>query len=294
MHYEYAIEPNSLTGDFKTFKFIADKFGCHCGRLISEFPTKWKRKVNSIVKQPNSGFSDMQIKIVSKFLQNDKNFVTFLGSFPDDESWINSAVKAHKIKSFRAIIATENTHGYDYIIPIDTLWEKDHPLFIVPFECSMPKTEQGFFDATKLLLNHAQHVLFIDPLFRNVRFYKTLKLMLEQVHPSCANIRYISKVSPQGENPSYRIDELKRELPQYIPTGTKIEIILLNKQTNFGNHNRFVLTEKGGIKFPWGLDLLDNYIDTINLMDVKTHEDKFNEFNEIDENIIAEKFSIPE
>ena len=57
---------------------------------------------------------------------------------------------------------------------------------------------------------------------------------------------------------------------------------MLKKVLGFDTHNRFILTERGGLKFPWGLDVLEGSPkDTVNLMDKETYQTKFEEYTSL-------------
>lgn len=288
MHYEFAVEPQFLTGDFKTFRHFIDKFGFHRGRLISEFPSKWKKEIYNSIKH----LSDMEQKSIVKVLQSSGIFIKSARGFQNNLDWCANAEQAHQIKPFHAIIASQNLRQNPDVIVGSDLWlNPDNPLFDIPFECSMEKTTTGFSSATKLLITHSKDIIFIDPIFNCDRFNDALKAMLAVVSDT-TTIRYYSSSSPRGETLEFRVNALKNCIPRYIPKGLSLEIILLKSDYDFGNHNRFVLTDRGGIKFPWGLDCMQQKTDTINVMEIPTHKAKYDEFDKINPAIVAEQFTI--
>ena len=292
MHYEFAVEPQFLTEDFKTFCHFIEKFGFHRGRLISEFPKKWKLSIYENCKH----FSSMEIKKVSSVLQTSNMLIKSGRDFDNSLDWCANAELVHSSKPFHAIIASENPRGNLNVIVGNDLWlDTDNPLFDISFECSMEKTTAGFISATKSLITHSRDILFIDPFFNSRNFNSALQGMLAVINDAKISLRYYSSAFTRGETLEHRVRELENTVPQCIPKGLSLEITLLHRTYDFGNHNRFVLTERGGIKFPWGLDCLQHQKDTINIMDKPTHKAKYDEFDKIhvtNPTIIAKQFSI--
>ena len=110
------------------------------------------------------------------------------------------------------------------------------------------------------------------------------------------DIRYLTGASPRGESLECRVNELKKKLPDFIPTGMSIQIIILKEEQKAGRniHNRFILTERGGIKFPYGLDIQrnDERSDDVNYMDEDLHREKFAEYYELKGYDIGAEFNI--
>ena len=57
---EYALDPQVMAS-WDNFRFFSSQFGCQYGRMISKFPSGWKRIVFELC-QNNHGISEIQLK----------------------------------------------------------------------------------------------------------------------------------------------------------------------------------------------------------------------------------------
>ena len=92
---------------------------------------------------------------------------------------------------------------------------------------------------------------------------------------------------------NYRLDEIKKYWPRSIPSGKALEFVLLDKDAGMDTHNRFILTERGGLKFAWGLDTsTDGAKDVVNVMAEDTHAAMFKEYGKLTGRTEVERFKI--
>jgi hypothetical protein len=100
-------------------------------------------------------------------------------------------------------------------------------------------------------------------------------------------IRYCTSIAPKDETNAFRVGEIEKNLPKFIPQNLTLGVVLLNKSEGSDTHNRYILTERGGIKFPWGLDTQADKKDTVNVMEKETHQAKFNEYQTLATHAVA-------
>ena len=76
--------------------------------------------------------------------------------------------------------------------------------------------------------------------------------MRKRVNLKLERIEFHTEFKPQIQDFS---GECKRQLPQKIPAGISLRIVRW-KERNQGDglHNRYILTDRGGIRMAWGLD----------------------------------------
>jgi hypothetical protein len=107
------------------------------------------------------------------------------------------------------------------------------------------------------LLRNAKHILFVDPYFnlQEPRFQRPLRAFLQAVAKRPAGIPITCIEIPTGHTKagtkSFFNDACTRYLPSIIPSGLKIRLV---RWCQDALHNRFILTEYGGLKFSQGLD----------------------------------------
>jgi hypothetical protein len=290
MLHEFAVEP-ALLGNWHNFHYLHEKFGVPQARMISEFPGKWRR----MVYEAAGGFSEIQRKILEQWMADKTAFLIPGGrAYTMADDWLKSAEAAHVEKPFHAVLARENPREHFYVISAEQPITERHPLFHCPRECAMPKTVNGYITVSRPLLQCSRQILFIDPYFKaEKKWVDPLRAMFACIPSNVTLLRYCARASPGGEEPSFRRSELIQNLPRFIPLGISLDIVLLTKSLGRDTHNRFILTERGGIKLPWGLDIqADSPEDIVNLMEKETHQAKFAEYLDLTGHSVADKFTI--
>ena len=279
MLHEFAVEPK-LLGTWESFYYLHEKFGVPKARLIAEFPKKWRRMVHEAAEN----FSVRQRLILDEWLADKGAFLVPSGrNYAMPDNWLESAESAHAEKPFHAITACENPRTNPSVLSADSPITENHPLFTCPRECAMPKSLAGYITVTSSLLRHSREIIFVDPYFKaEKKWGEPLREMLRCITVEPVSLKYCVSISPNGESQEFRIAELEEKLPRFIPQKFSINIVMLKKVLGFDTHNRFILTERGGLKFPWGLDVLEGSPkDTVNLMDKETYQTKFEEYTSL-------------
>ena len=274
---EFALEP-AVLGDWQEFRCLNDKFGSQRARMIAEFPKKWRKRVFEATMH----FTDGQRKEIELWLIKGRKLFLVPNSLSNRQDiqtdWLQNAEAAHSQKPFHAIIAKSNPRNHPKVISSGLLYEQN-PLFQCPHECFMPRNPAGYVEVSRNLLQWSETIIFVDPLFTSFkRWMEPLKAMLYCVSPNAQKISYCIRLD--DNDLKGRLKELE-SLPEAIPRRMSLEVVILEKSPSEDTHNRFILTELGGLKFPWGLDAGESGSkDTVNLMAEATHQMKFAEYSE--------------
>lgn len=291
MLHEFAVEP-ALLGDWHNFHYLHEKFGVPRARLISEFPKKWRR----MVYEAAGNFSEMQRKILEEWLADKSSFLIASGRpyhFTDD--WLQSAEAAHQEKPFRAILARGNPRNQRHIISAETPITEKNPLFYCTTESKIPKTSAGIVSACKILLQNTHELIFIDPYFFKGKNYASRKFAwgepfeaLLKCLSGVNHIKYVTSPSPSGETQEFRRKIIEDELPRHIPKNMKIEFAFSNNL-----HNRYMLSDIGGLKFPHGFDaMMSQQEDVVNILAFDVHKKLFAEFSCLPKASIIDNFFV--
>lgn len=284
---EFAVEP-ALLGEYNEFRYLSEKFGVQKARMIAEFPKKWRL----LVYKSASGFTELQKKRLEEWLARKETFLIPSGRGCDSsDDWLHSAELAHTNHPFHAILATANPRGHEKVLLPHDLPLESAPLFKAQHECFMPRKPEDFAAISDLLLRSSRQIIFVDPhASANKRWSEALSAMIDCAHPE-AVIRYCSIGMPEKRN--YRLEDIRKYWPRAIPKGKTLEFILLDKDAGMDTHNRFILTERGGIKFAWGLDTSsDGSKDIVNVMAEDTHAVMFKEYDKLVGRTEVERFAI--
>lgn len=255
MHYEYAVEPAAIAADWKTCKYLSEKFGFDRGRLLSLFPSKWFK----IAHHEAAHLPEVEKKRIVEALIRLKNRASIRTGRPYDPGlgdWVASALADHKRQPFRGIIAKERNSNAEAIIPVDDV-EDDHPLIAAPTSKAINRDAPSISAAVSQLLQHANRIVFVDAFFDpfSPRYRSTLRACLDIVakENSGATCEIHYRYHPNKACQT----EIEREAAQLfrgtIPDGLRISVYCWKEKQGAADfHARYLLTEKGGISVDAG------------------------------------------
>jgi hypothetical protein len=125
MLHEFAVDPETLS-TWKNAKDLLDRFGVENGRIIAEYPKRWKRLVYKICEKSYRSVDLKRIeeKLTGKLFSAGRPFDTGL-------SWLENSETQHKEKPFHAIISKSNPQDKPYIL-IEEDIDEANPFFNVP------------------------------------------------------------------------------------------------------------------------------------------------------------------
>jgi hypothetical protein len=250
MLYEYAVEPRAIGSSWDTFRYLIEKFGFDKGRLISEFPKRWFLEVY----KATAGFPDGQKKRVEVALNQARQNKVVRCHRPYDPNagdWLHNALIEHQRLPFHAIIALENPTGEARVLPINDLDEL-HPLMAVAHDRAVARDATSIATALGGLLRFGSNILFVDPFYDpySARYKSTIRECLSIVKAFNPGASFEIHYRYHDNKPSQQ--EIQREAGNLfkgvIPVDMKINVYCWrNKNGGEDFHDRFLLTEKGGI-----------------------------------------------
>lgn len=253
MLYEYALEPE-LLNNWKDFRYFIEKFGVSNGRLISRYPSSWKKLVYEAAQQ----CPPMEKKRIEEKLKQLENrvLVSRISEWNEDLNWISNTIEEHSKRPFHAIIARENLNNHKQILVADEV-DEEHPLMQSPTNFAVVRTAEEMARCVRDLLRLSRKIMFIDPYFspsskRHLRpLAEFLKIIDETVAKSSTKtveIFYHTTIFQQEQ--SFK-KQCKSKLTKIIPKNLSLGIVRWNRKEF---HNRYILTDIGGVSFETGLD----------------------------------------
>lgn len=256
---EYAVEPAAIGADWRTFKDLIDRFGADKGRLISRFPTKWERKVIQAAKE--AGVPDVRMSSIIERLRNSKHkVVDFSRVYDYEENWINNTLCEHAARPFKAIICdTENTACAESMHPDDC--SDGHALFSAATSCNVTRTEDKIADTLNTFAAVSREVDIIDPYFdlrpTEGNYLGPLVTLLDRLGrgpwpPKVIKIHF----REHGSRPPPELvaRDGAAQIKGRLPLGYCLELYAWSEKKGGEDfHDRFVLTDLGGIMIGAGL-----------------------------------------
>ena len=252
MFYEYALEPQ-LLNNWRDFRYFFENMGVSKGRLISRYPKHWKR----LVYESLTDCGDAEKKRIEEALiRADEKLLRRNNEWNGNEDWLTNAEAEHARRPFHAIIARSNPHANASVLVGDALNEHE-PLWLLNTTCDVPRNARDMADSVATLLQASREIVFIDPHFapEMSRYRRPLKAFLQAaLQNRTINLECVEyHLKAKSEVGFFQAECAK--LAYEWPAG--IEIRFRRWQELPGSeklHDRFILTERGGVQFSVGLD----------------------------------------
>jgi hypothetical protein len=175
--------------------------------------------------------------------------------------WLTNAENAHRALPFRAIVSEQNPRQQSDVLLIDeidattNLWKTEHSRHV-------PRNADEMAKTVSLLFQIASDIVLVDPHFAPTRrFLRPIGHLLHL----CANRRVNSslrvRLVVQEENRSASAGDTfeqrcRSEIAALMPANMQCEFIRIRERPAPSEkiHNRYVLTDWGGLDFGIGLD----------------------------------------
>jgi hypothetical protein len=281
MIYEYALEP-ALLSNWKDFRYFTEKFGVPNGRLISRYPGRWKRMVYECLV--HCGEIERK-RIEEGLLRLDDRLMKRSGSWNQQLDWISNAEEEHAQRPFHAIVAASNPRNHEFVLEADGLSEVN-PLWRLPNLPPVRRVAADMALRVAPLLHFSRRILFVDPHFRpnEIRWRRPLQAFLEVATNNRRPgdiLRVEIHVKDDLETGLFTAYS-QRSLPEIIPSGVRVRIVQWHERERGEKlHNRFILTDLGGVSFGVGLDDSDGedgQTDDILLLNEETYNLRFAQY----------------
>jgi hypothetical protein len=256
---EYAVEPAAIGSDWRTFKDLIDRFGADKGRLISRLPTKWEKKVIQAAKE--AGVPDVRMSSIVERLRESKHKVVDFNRIYDYEvDWINNALREHAARPFKAIICDAGKATCAEAIHPDDCSD-GHALFGAVRSCNVRRTADEIADALNTFAAVSTEVDIVDPYFdlrpAEGNYLAPLVSLLDRLGvgpwpPKVIRVHF----RDHGSRPPPELvaRDGAVQIKGRLPPGYCLELYAWSEIRGGEDfHDRFVLTELGGIMIGAGL-----------------------------------------
>lgn len=254
MLYEYAVEPE-LLNSWERFRYLTEKFGVSQGRLISRFPKKWKRLVYHALQ----ACPEIERKRIEERLTNiDSRMMKRTYDWDTELDWLANAEVEHGKRPFHAILASVNPRNNSAVLMESNL-DEDNQEWSVNRGRVVSRTAADLAIAVAPLLRIASELIFVDPHFDpyKPRSRSALREYLRYIYTDRVGIQ-ISRIEfhTQFNDRVGRFgEECNQRFCHLIPAGLRLKIVRWReRQDGDGLHNRYILSDRGGISLAWGLD----------------------------------------
>lgn len=274
MFFEYAVDPAVLSS-WERVRYFLDAFGPWKGRFLAEYPRRWRKMVYQGLTCP-----DVERKrIVERLARLDPRAFSPRSGAPYDPAldWLSNAEAEHQREPFRAIVATSasGSHVLDAsaVDEAAELWRVDPGKLLA-------REPAVVVQAILLLLRASSRILLIDPYFRADQGDKAL--MLRELCRAVAGQSVEIEVHFADEHAGYGacIGHANRVLPTLLPCTTTVTLHCWRERVGGPRlHNRYLLTDTGGVQFGDGIERGEpGHDDRISILEEATRARLWNQY----------------
>ena len=181
----------------------------------------------------------------------------------DTKNWLDNVEDEHIRWPFHAVLARENHCQREYVVCEDDVLDDKAKDWEAPSTVIVQRYANKMAECVAPMLRCATKILFIDPYFRanhdgdqhKDRHKKTLATFLRTVGARASQIKIELHTATQGEPPDWETfrQECKEHLPSAVPPGATLTVHRWKNKVE-KLHNRYILTDIGGVLFGTGLD----------------------------------------
>ena len=272
---EIAIEPELIVEwskkeykrEFKPYD-LRNKYGIGSPTRMSRYPKKWRRIIGDLIADVEDPLQKKRIEeLAIALIENSMKRFGYI--WDTKKSWYDNVQEEHNRLPFKAILCRANFQAIEQAISlqnfIDEVEEKLNLLAVSP-GISPLRNSENLVENIKPWLLHCKKILIIDPFFDPNRktFSEPLKKLINDVlihggtesYPFLEIVRKHDAMAPSIEHlksgfEDYIIDDLPEEFEIFFT-------VLEEKQAGEKLHNRYILSEFGGVKMEPGFDVQDD------------------------------------
>ena len=265
MIYEYALEPELVASwhDRLLGRFFVEHFGFGTGRVVSRYPKKWRKLVWEAFQAVfGAAAGEIERKRVEELLARlTAAEVRRPGCVWDDAcAWLENAERENERRPFHAILSRGNPRGQPNVVRADDILTGTPEIWLAPGSIVVERTAASMANCVASMVRAATQILLVDPHFRasRPRYRNSLGDYLGLVRigvPQVTVELHAGHVADDAPDWDTFRRECERHLPSLVPAGLTL---IVRRWTNRAGgerlHNRYVLTDIGGVQFGVGLD----------------------------------------
>lgn len=251
MIHAFAVEPElaATWGKREEFRYIVDKFGLGTPRVLLELPkfNAWRKAVFDAATRLDLSQQDQSrlTELIQRLGEHKhrRTDTAYNGLRP----WLDNAEAEHARAAFAGILATQNprncsaVHVGAHLDQTTTAWE-------VPTGATVLRTAAAITDVLAPMLTNCHAVHLIDPHFgpENPRHQRVLTAIAARTTAPAVVVHCASAAAASFFQQA--ADKLR------MRRGISVEYVRWREKSGQRFHNRYVLTELGGVQFGDGLD----------------------------------------
>ncbi len=261
MIHAFALEPELVAtwGRYEEYRFILDKFGLGTPRVLLELPkfSTWKRAVYAAATALNLSQEDMKrIEELFRLFSEHKHRRTDT-VYDGLLSWLENAETEYARRSYRGILTRQNPRNHEAVLVAEQLGP-DSERWALTTGVSPTRTPEALALSLSAMLDNCRQLHLVDPHFgpEAPRYRKMLEALMEVIRAGGCALHVVRVHCSAKAELSFFEAEADR-MAARLPNGLSLEFVRWRQKPGGDRlHNRYVLTEVGGVSLGVGLLLL--------------------------------------
>lgn len=284
MIHEYAVDPNSLA-TFNEIWQALEQFGVARGRVVVQCPKRWWAIVKQNLENARDTLPWVEYKSLEERcirLRDDRKIICRKNlKYDGDKPFVDAIATEHAERPFRAVLQLDPTTGGP--VPVLSRFDLHDGNALWKVRCSqpLPRTAEALFAIVAPLLRISADFLLVDPYFAsNPQTYQSLIKMLQNAHSAGKSFQRVEVHTGTKGTATHIRDKARTSLVPRLPAGTKITVFQWKEREGCERlHDRFVLTDRGGIASSCGWDTGESGQTTeLSLMDDDSYRHRWNQY----------------
>jgi hypothetical protein len=257
----FALEPQVVATWAKRdeFRFIHDKFGFGAPRALLELPgfSDWKKAVYAAAGELELSQEDWK-RLEELFrIFGEHRCRRAASVYSDVASWLESAEAEYARRSYRAIVASENPRRHGAVILGDELGQPKAKLWACELGATPSRSSNQLATTVSAMLGNCRELHLVDPHFgpENARHRKVLEALLD-VLASHRLTPDVIRIHCAAKSALAFFEQEATSMANRLPNGYAVEFVRWKKNRE-KLHNRYILTDLGGVSLGVGIDAGD-------------------------------------
>jgi len=261
---EFAVNHEAIIErELRDLSAITMLFGFHNGAIISSFPSNWLAKIKDKARSELDGTTEY-LRVIEQLDFIKKNILIKSGrGYDGNNSWLENALTQQEEKPFFRIIHSDSSPSHAEVLSFDKL---DQRVIENLREGKVKRDATSLAEVSRLLLANSNNIQFIDPYFSaqanngklNQGFFKSFEQMfnfarvfernnIASIHIHTSYKHGQTEVDIEGEK-----EILNKHYKKLVPSSQSIKFFWWDDEDTGEVHPRYLVTEKGGIRFDRG------------------------------------------
>ncbi len=284
MIHEYAVDPKSLSS-FNEIWQALEQFGVAHGRMLVQCPKRWWAIVKENLEHAEGTLAPAEYKALEErcFRLKEARKIIFRKNlkYDGEKPFVEALAAEHAERPFRAVLQLDPVAGS----PVPVLSRFDlhdgNALWKVRNSQSVPRTADALSAIVAPLLRISEDFLYVDPYFASKpQEYQSLVKMLQDAHAAGKSLQRVEVHTSTKGTAGFILDKARTSIVPRLPKGIEIKVFQWRERDGGERlHDRFVLTNRGGIASSYGWDTGESGQTTeVSLMDDDSYLHRWNQY----------------